>query len=121
MKKKKENKKDTQVQWSKAVYLWTLQGHIQVSALESFTYYGDWNCGKKFDIFAWKELSVKRHVQMRIYKEFINVFLSKKSSKRIAISSRKLNQQGILLPANEYFGGKDAQNEVNLFRPLSLS
>ena len=48
-----------------------------MSTLESFTYYGDWNCGKKFDIFAWKELSVKRHVQMRIYKEFINVFLSK--------------------------------------------
>ena len=48
--KKKINK--TQVQWRKAVYLWTLQGHIQVSTLESFTYYGDWTCRKKFDIFA---------------------------------------------------------------------
>ena len=81
-----------------------------MSALESFTYYGDWNRGKKFDIFAWKELSVKRHVQMRIYKEFINVFLSKNLVKK----SQKLNQHGILLPANEYFGG------VKMLKMLSI-
>ena len=68
-------------------------------------YYGDWNCGKKFDIFAWKELSVKRHVQMRIYKEFINVFLSKNLVKESRFPEKTVNQHGIVLPANEYFGG----------------
>ena len=75
--KKKKKRNDTRVRWSKAVYLWTLQGHIKgVHIRESYILWR-LELGYEIDIFAWKELYVKRHVQMRVYKKFINVFLSK--------------------------------------------
>ena len=40
-------------------------------------FYVLWRLELRYEIFTWKELSVKGHVQMRIYKEFINVFLPK--------------------------------------------